>query len=68
MQACLLYQNTKPPRDFLFVAAAALYALTGRAVYRREADSMWPKDPQFSIDQQSFLYNWNNVLTQVRLC
>lgn len=61
---CLLYQNQKPPPDFLFVAAAALYSFTGEAAYRFDADALWPRAPQFSVDQQTFLYNWNNVLTQ----
>ena len=63
VQTCTLYRNSKPAPEFLFVAAAALYALTGDASYRADADSMFPTGPQ-SVEQQSYLYNWNNVLTQ----
>eukprot|EP00892_Ulva_mutabilis_P000083 jgi/Ulvmu1/10075/UM006_0022.1 len=60
---CVLYLNEKPPNQYLFVAAAALYALTGDAYYRGDADSMWPTPEQFP-ELQTYLYNWNNVITQ----
>lgn len=65
VQPCELYYNQKPPNQYLFVASAALYALTGDAYYRGDADSMWPAPETFPI-LQTYLYNWNNVITQVR--
>ena len=63
LQVCTLYRNEKDAPEFLFLAAASLYALTGNAAYRADADKMWPTGPQ-SVEQQTFLYNWNNVLIQ----
>ena len=63
MQPCLLYLNKKFAPEFLFVAAASLHALTGKTLYRADADTMWPMGPQ-SVEQQTFLYNWNNILIQ----
>eukprot|EP00892_Ulva_mutabilis_P000075 jgi/Ulvmu1/10068/UM006_0015.1 len=60
---CTLYRNEKDAPEFLFLAAAALYALTGNADYRADADTMFPTGPQ-SVEQQTFLYNWNNIVTQ----
>jgi len=61
VQPCVLYLNQKPPFQYLFVAASALYALTGDAYYRYDADYFWPPE---SPDLLTFLYNWNNVVTQ----
>lgn len=61
LQTCTLYENLKPSRQHLWVAAAALYYTTGSAFYRAEADYYW--DRIFA----TFLYNWNNVPAQVRL-
>eukprot|EP00892_Ulva_mutabilis_P000082 jgi/Ulvmu1/10074/UM006_0021.1 len=58
---CVLYLNSKPPNQYLFVAATALYALTGDAYYRFDADYFWPTE---SPDLLTFLYNWNNVVAQ----
>lgn len=64
LQPCQLYLNEKPPTQYLFTAAAALYALTGKAYYRGDADVMWPKGTAETTVQRTFLYNWNNVLAQ----
>ena len=61
VQPCVLYLNQKPPFQYLFVAASALYALTGDAYYRYDADYFWPPE---SPDLLTFLYNWNNVVAQ----
>eukprot|EP00892_Ulva_mutabilis_P000072 jgi/Ulvmu1/10065/UM006_0012.1 len=58
---CTLYRNEKDAPEFLFAAAAALYALTGDETYRADADAMWP---EATINYQLFLMNWNNVVTQ----
>lgn len=61
MQPCILYLNSKPPLQYLFIASSALYALTGDAYYRFDADYFWPEE---SPDLLTFLYNWNNVVAQ----
>lgn len=61
VQPCVLYLNSKPPLQYLFVASTALYALTGSSYYRYDADYFWPTE---SPDLLSFLYNWNNVVSQ----
>ena len=66
VQPCELYLNEKPANQYLFAAAAALYALTGDPYYRGDADSLWPAPEEFP-ELQTYLYNWNNVITQVRL-
>lgn len=65
MQPCDLYLNQKAPTQHLFTAAAALYSLTGSPRYRNEADSWWPS-PETFPELEMYLYNWNNVLAQVR--
>lgn len=65
VQPCGLYLNEKPPTQNLFAAAAALYALTGSAYYRGDADSLWPSPEDFP-ELLMYLYNWNNVVPQVR--
>lgn len=61
VQSCSLYRNEKDAPEFLFVAAAALFSLTGDAAYRADADRMWN---DVWAQYQVFLYNWNNVVTQ----
>eukprot|EP00892_Ulva_mutabilis_P000074 jgi/Ulvmu1/10067/UM006_0014.1 len=56
-----LYRNEKDAREFLFVAAAALYTLTGDPGYRADVDALW-QDGWAKC--QLFLNNWNNVITQ----
>ena len=63
MQPCDVYPNSKDVEEYLFVAAAALYAYGGAAAYRADADSYGPSDLQ-GLDHRTFLYNWDNVLTQ----
>lgn len=60
MQTCTLYDNQKPPEQQMFVAAAAMYYITGNADYRTQADEYWDES------WYSFLFNWNNVPAQVR--
>lgn len=60
MQTCTLYENKKSPEPQLFVAAAALYYVTGTAEYKSQADAY------FDDSWLTFLYNWNNVPSQVR--
>ena len=60
LQVCTLYRNEKEAPEYIFVAAAALYSLTGVAAYRTDADSMWPEFATYQV----FLYNWNNVVMQ----
>eukprot|EP00892_Ulva_mutabilis_P000098 jgi/Ulvmu1/10089/UM006_0036.1 len=57
---CSLYHNGKDAPEFLFAAAAAMYALTGEARYREDADVM----SEASMGHQIFLLNWNNVFIQ----
>jgi hypothetical protein len=59
VQTCDLYANDKPPQQQLFVAAAALYLLTGNPAYKTDADTYW--DDNWRL----FLFNWNNVPSQV---
>eukprot|EP00892_Ulva_mutabilis_P000071 jgi/Ulvmu1/10064/UM006_0011.1 len=63
LSPCLLYLNKKFAPEYIFVGAAALYALTGQPFYRADADALWPSSEN-SVEQQTFLYNWNNILTQ----
>lgn len=58
VQPCKLYSNKKSPKQQLFVAAAALYYLTGDGKYRTDADK-WHDPNAFT-----FYNNWNNVATQ----
>jgi hypothetical protein len=55
VQPCTLYHNPKSPRQHLFLAAAALFLLTGTRGFRMEADFYF--DPHASL----FHTNWNNV-------
>lgn len=59
MQTCVLYASLKPPRQHLFTAAAALYFATGLPKYKAEADYLW------YVDFATFIFNWNNVASQV---
>ena len=55
VQPCRLYDNPKDARQHLFLAAAALYLVSGDYNFRREAD--------FFFDDSTSLFhtNWNNV-------
>jgi hypothetical protein len=53
LQPCTLYDNTKPPEQQLFTAAAALWSLTGDMQYRIDADSFLKKSDVFV-----FFGNW----------
>ena len=55
MQPCQLYSNPKTARQHLFLAAAALYILTGSDGFKQESDFYF--DPNASL----FHTNWNNV-------
>ena len=59
MQPCKLYGSKKPLEMRLFVAAAALYWLTGKAEYRTAAD-------QYFANTNKDLYtgNWDNTVIQ----
>ena len=57
MQPCQVYTNEKSPRQHIFAAAAALYALTGSKAFRAEADFY------FDPDGHSFLTTRDNVYT-----
>jgi hypothetical protein len=62
MHPCKLYLNRKSPAQQLFMAAAALYWLTGDVAYRKDADTFYGNSNPFL-----FYNNWNNVVTQARL-
>jgi hypothetical protein len=55
VQPCALYENKKSPRQQLFLAASALYLLTGDPHFREEADHYF--DPMGDL----FHINWNSV-------
>ena len=53
MQPCELYFSEKTPEQRMFAAAAALYWLTGKNSYRKDADSWYKK-----TDAGLFYMNW----------
>jgi hypothetical protein len=55
LQPCALYHNKKSARQQLFLAASALYVLTGESHFREEADQYF--DPRADL----FHINWNSV-------
>ena len=58
VQPCELYGSKKAPQQQLFAAAAAMFAMTGDAKYRRDADGFF--------QQGAFLFNnnWDNTWAQ----
>jgi hypothetical protein len=59
VQPCNLYYTDKAPEQRLFVAAAALYWLTGAAAWRKAADGWFAK-----TEKGLFYNNWDNAITQ----
>lgn len=62
MQPCNLYYNPRSPLQHLFVAAAALFSLTGEAQFRVEADQWYDQ----AGEEETFLFfnSWNAVWAQ----
>ena len=64
LQTCVLYPNTKPAAQQLFVAAAALqYAGSGSSEQKRQFRSL--ADGYWNDSWEPFFNNWNNVAPQV---